>query len=775
MKTALLPAAACGLLLSACFESDGIGFPDDDRTLRPLGTFVGKAVAAGDTVASRRLADVENPKIAVTWRAIGLRDRLAPSTDGLVQATLPIQFSIRMNQAPPPEVLSYTEIAFGVLSLYADVNRNGVFDRVLDPALVPNYRKLDSLAAREVATREAVLEISEIRAQAPTTERFHVDVPGILTRADVAVPETLHVMPKAPNPNFATSYLDAYESILRNENRWERFFAYRKKDNSFYFRIYPEPGHTLGIELRYDRTVHPKPGRESEFRARLHAAVVAKVEFTSTSTAVLNEAFFTGKMDYPYNGYGKGEDWLAGRTIEDLLLFLPTQATLDTLRRAVMTGSFRFTHPERLRIGYNLFRCDDQYYCEVRSQQDSIQVILASSEGFVNKPATPSRNPFTALPKDPPPAEAFARWQGRYALNGSDTVSLMVRNGGLWVETLGLGLMRMLPVDSLGFRSAALDVQGILTPPLAPGLPVRLVQYAGKGRTVTLGTGFPVAEGLAARIDAAEGFARADLPDSLVLRCVGKYDWNGKDTLRVAHAGGDSLRANIPGFPALIFHAAGEGDFRCPHGEWALRFEGTGAAGYSRVVFTNGARKIVVPQTGASPSNLVRSSSAPKAGFAPDGTQEGTGRDTYLGWNGRTRYACSSDKAFLRPGDGFLSALSRKTEEDAISLHQGGESATFRITGRKGRTVLFELRHCAERAATGKRIRVSLRGGGDSADLAPLYGDHQWMAADTAGTYWSFDSLAIDADPYWLTLRQENTEDPKFPNAFDGYRIGPSP
>jgi hypothetical protein len=46
------------------------------------------------------------------------------------------------------------------------------------------------------------------------------------------------------------------------------------------------------------------------------------------------------------------------------------------------------------------------------------------------------------------------------------------------------------------------------------------------------------------------------------------------------------------------------------------------------------------------------------------------------------------------------------------------------------------------------------------------------MAADSGGIYWTFDSLAIDADPYYLTLRQENTRDKPFANAFDGYRLG---
>jgi hypothetical protein len=90
----------------------------------------------------------------------------------------------------------------------------------------------------------------------------------------------------------------------------------------------------------------------------------------------------------------------------------------------------------------------------------------------------------------------------------------------------------------------------------------------------------------------------------------------------------------------------------------------------------------------------------------------------------------------------------------------------------KGKVVVFQLRDCAERTAAGKRIGVSIWGGAEPQARNLLYGDYQWMAADPGGIYWTFDSLAIDSDPYYLTLKQENTQDKPFANAFDGYRLG---
>ena len=128
---------------------------------------------------------------------------------------------------------------------------------------------------------------------------------------------------------------------------------------------------------------YPKHGHESNFEERVGKAVYAKLAVNQASERFLYNAMVSGTMDYPFTGYGTpGEDWMAGRTIQDLLLFLPTQATLDTLLEAIRTGTFRFSHLSRLHPGYNLFRCDDQYNCDVRSPGDSILFTLARRKAF---------------------------------------------------------------------------------------------------------------------------------------------------------------------------------------------------------------------------------------------------------------------------------------------------------------------------------------------------------------------------------------------------------
>jgi hypothetical protein len=762
------------LWLVSCQRDDGFASPSDERSLRPLGTFVGKATP-GDTASLHRWTDLAHPKVTVLWRGVGLRDNILHSDQSSIDVQLPFAFSLNLLQPPPEEVTEAPDIAFGIFSLFSDQNRNGSFDRLSHPDLDAGYARIDSLIRESGIAKANLLAVAEIRKRTPQSEQYYLEASGTLIRDDNGKLDTIAAFANPLKVNGIYDYLKNYQRILGNQNRWERFFDLRKKSNQFYHPTSPAAGHYLGVNIRFDRAVFPRPGLESEFDLRLEKAVDAAMNLDVASTNITIQAFRSGALDYPFTGYGQpGQDWMAGRAIQDLLVFFRTQATLDTLLAAYLTGSFRISHIERLHPGYNLFHCDDQYDCDVREPGDSVIIYLGTSEAFFNAPATLSANPVPSNPKNrplPPPATAFAPWQGRYALNGSDTVSLVLRNGELWYEGWDAGLLRVLPFDSLGFQSPIFDLQGVLTRRIAERLSDRLVQYSRGLRFVALSLGEPVTPGLLARIEKASDFEPADIADSLVARCPGKYDYGG-DTLRIANAGGDSLRADIPGFLPMIFHAVGDSLFQCPWGELSLEFQAPAGSGYRRVVFRNGSGKKVVPVFNPAPSNLVNSARTEMDGMVWDSGNQGSGRDLFVGLDRKSRYGCSEDGAFLRPGDGFFADFSRSGAIDSISQRQGGDFATFRFPGMKGKVVVFQLRDCAERTAAGKRIGVSIWGGAEPQARNLLYGDYQWMAADPGGIYWTFDSLAIDSDPYYLTLKQENTQDKPFANAFDGYRLG---
>jgi hypothetical protein len=780
----VLLTALTGLM--GCDRGDGFASPSDPRTLRPLGFYTGRAAHAGDTAASSRLINLNHPRVAVLWRSVGTRDMVASDGQVSINATAPFAFSLTLLQPPPKEVRESPDLMFGFVTLFCDANENHAFDRVMHPDYFDDYDHVDSVAAVVRSARQELMSHSVVLAPRLVEDRFFLDADGSIWKASGtgldSMTDVKH-LPLIDPDSVLKGWVGNSARVLGRQNRFERFFAQRKKDNEYFYEEIPAPGHYKGLRGRYERSLFPKPGHEAAFDSALKRTIIAIEIHGRETQAVFAKADAGGRLDYPFNGYGQpGTDWMAGRSVTDLLLYVGSEAGRDSLLDAVPQSGFRVSNLGRFRIGYNLFHCDDQYVCDVRAAGDSILIYLGSTELFFNKPSAPSRAPFpatggaAALPASAPAAEALARLQGAYVMNGSDTVRVVLRHGELWCESSESGLVRVAPVDSFGFASPGLDFQGLFTPGFA-GRPDRLMLYCRGvqnvyGRVSAAASGALAA--LSERIDRASGFPRADLRDSVLDGCAGFFDFGG-DTLRIVRAGGDSLKVGLPRFRNLIFHAAGDSVFRSPWGEWSLEFQGFGGGNPSRVVFGNGAVKIVVPRFGVSPSKALKSDKTEAAGITWMAEHSGTGRDAYAGLDGRKRYACSGDGAFLRPGDGFLEAYSRGYVSDSISLRGGGDEATFRITGMQGKLALFQLRSCAERGVKSGRIRVSVWSGSEPGALRPSYGDHQWMNSDTSGVYWSLDSLAVPSDPFFLVLRQENTQDAKFHNAFDGYRVGVRP
>ncbi|MEO6096434.1 MAG: hypothetical protein ABIW76_12325 [Fibrobacteria bacterium] len=774
-------------VLGGCDRGEGFAPPGDSRSLRPLGYFTGRAAHGGDTAAASRLINLDHPRVAILWRSVGMRDKVASDGQVSISANAPFAFSLNLLQPPPKEVLEAPDLMFGFVTLFCDANENHAFDRGMHPDYYADYDHIDSMVAQLGRARQELMIHAVVLPPRLVEERFFLNADGsIWKESGSGLDSVMNVklLPSAKPDSILKGWVGNDSRILGRQNRYERFFALRKKDNEFFYDEFAAPGHYKGLRGRFERSLFPKPGHESEFEAALKRTSIASMILSIEADQVFIKAAYAGRLDYPFNGYGQaGTDWMAGRSVTDLLLYVASEASRDSLLDAVPQSAFRVSHLERFRIGYNLFHCDDQYVCDVRATGDSILVYLGTTELFFNKPSAPSKAPFpspspsyegsAARPHAAPPVENLAYLQGAYALNGSDTVRLVLRHGELWCQSSEAGLIRVAPADSFGFASPDLDFQGLFTPGFT-GRPDRLILYRpGRqsvyGRVAGGASGVPAS--LLERIDRAAGFTHADLPDSVLERCAGVYDFGG-DTLRIVRAGGDSLKVDLPKFRNLVFHAAGDFLFRCPWGEWTLEFQGFRDGSPSRAAFGNGAVKLVVPRFGITPSKALKSDKTDAAGITWMAEHSGTGRDAYTGLNGRKRYACSRDGAFLRPGDGFLEGYSRGYVSDSISLRGGGDEATFRITGMRGKLALFQLRSCAERGVKSGRIRVSIWSGSEPGALRPSYGDHQWMDADTSGVYWSLDSLSIDADPFYLVLKQENTQDAKFHNAFDGYRMG---
>ena len=269
-------AAFTSLIHLSCQNEGGFVSPKDERNLRPLGEFVGKAVE-GDPAFKGRAIHLVNPKVVIQWRAVGLKDKITLSPQKAINAVTPYNFSLNVTQPPPEEISSASEIAFGIVSLFSDDNGNGTFDRLMHPDYAADFTVIDSLSKDVVKAQADLLAISEIKARRPVTERYFLDAPGILTTADKEVPDTVRFREYTSDPKGWADYLTVRQSILGNRNRWELFFARRKKDNEYYWRQYPVMGHAMGAEIRYDRALYPKRGHEGEFEGRLRESHPFKV------------------------------------------------------------------------------------------------------------------------------------------------------------------------------------------------------------------------------------------------------------------------------------------------------------------------------------------------------------------------------------------------------------------------------------------------------------------------------------------------------------------
>ncbi len=765
----------------SCLKDSGFASPSDERNLQPLATYVGKTVFGTDTAAPHRIIDLVNAKVGILWRAVGNRDKQSSSNLGSVKSEIPFNFSFSLLQAPPKEVIEAPEISFGIFCLFSDANQNGNFDRLMHPDILSAYSDADKYTAQANADLKNLLSVSESKKKSLAVEKFYLEASGALTIDRAGILDTLMPAGTFSDIDGATGYLRTYQRILGDQNRWVRFFAVRKKDNEFYYRTFAANGHYSGIELRFDQAVYPVSGQEKNFYSLLKKAIASSIKSELVANQIIYKAFFSGKMDYPFSGYGQaGEDWMAGRSITDLVLYLPTSKTLDSLLEAIPTGSFQFSHLDRLQQGYNLVRCNDQYVCDVLDPSDSITIYLGTTEGFFNPPGSPSKSPIASGKKEKniPSIYYFKFMQGHYALNGGDTLSLIIHNNQVWCDANEIGLVRLLPSDSLTLYSPERDFQILFTHSSSKNIPDRIVQYTQNKRLVVLRLDSAVSNDILNKIDGINNQKSVSIGPDLLKAYAGNYDF-GSDTLKIIPKGTDSLAVSIPGFSAIKFYSSQDSLFQSSWGPWTLKFEGFGGESFSRVIFFDGVSKKVVPNFKAVSSNLLKSTKDEEKGIDWILENQGSGRDTFMELDGGKRYSCSDDGRFLQAGDGVFLGFGYGPISDSISMVQGGNSAAFRLPGLKGKVVYFQLRNCLERVSKGDgkntRIRISAWGGSKPDSLQLLYGDQQWMEANPAGLQWGMDSLMIDADPYYLTVKEENTQDAPVWNAFDGYKLGVRP
>lgn len=88
----LLSIAIFGII--SCFRNDGLVDPSHSGDLTPLARFNGIAINVGDTaISATRIQYLNNPKIAVVWQFMGLRENKNTYASNIVTTAPPFKFA----------------------------------------------------------------------------------------------------------------------------------------------------------------------------------------------------------------------------------------------------------------------------------------------------------------------------------------------------------------------------------------------------------------------------------------------------------------------------------------------------------------------------------------------------------------------------------------------------------------------------------------------------------------------------------------------------------
>jgi hypothetical protein len=768
---AILPL---GLTLVGCFKDDGVIFPDQEG-LTPLASISGKAANEGDTALSaKRWLQLGKPKITLVWQFVGPKAYGEVFEKSSVDVSAPFAFSVEIRNPPPPEVLASQEPVIASFWLYADRNGNGRLDRIVHPELRTLNGKVDSL--REIYERKAA-EFKEasvaLESRIPVTDTFYLESTGTLIHAAGGRFDTLFM---GKSPEDAGTYQEIIfrrYRLLKDFNGWENFFALRKKAHDYSMSSTPVIGHALRLVYQDWCKRFPIPGQESRFESALMAATQAALNYNIALYQSVGAGVRKGWADYPYAGFdSSGQDWVAGKSRWYHLIYLPDQASLNSLLEAERGGSFRIDNVGGLRRGYNLTFCDEQYRCRILSSRDSILIDLGETNAYfdpLSKPIEPMMKDYTPVPIGP---AALKVLEGEYRYKPFHSITILSRYGDLWGDIPDYGLHRLTPVDSLRFFAPGSELQ-LEFVASEKGVIEKLLLFRNQERAVvikmdTLGQG----EATARKVDSVYSQPRGRLPPSLLSHLPPAFDYRKDSALVKWSEAGDSAMVAIPRLPGQTFYPMNDSQLSSRSSQDRLTLRRNGMGTINGISYATFAGEFFLPAFGYKPrlpADLF-SDTLPRSRLVSAG--DGTGRDTYVNLGGSHRYACSEDGLFLRSGDGWIARMGAGGGGDSISMGIGGvPSLVFRIAGLEGKSVKLELRICQEKSGKPGRILFSLRGGAAEDRRQDLIAENHWVNPLEKGASLSWEPIFIPSDPYYLGLDQTATADAPFFYSFDHYRI----
>jgi hypothetical protein len=776
---AALAASMLSLTLTSCLRDGSIIDPTLPQAKIAIGHFLGQAFPNTDSSRQKdnaRIYDLLNPKLTMVWQFIGPKEFTYAPSEANVELVWPFKFSVDLRDPPPKEVLESPDLAIGTFWLYQDANRNGKLDRIIHPDLLTLYHDVDRLHDDYNRAVDSVMEVADLKFNpVDVSDTYCLGKWGTLIRMVDGRPDTIWTgtgQASLTNQVWST-VLDERCRVLQHQNRWERFFALRKRDNDYYKIPKPLAGYAQAFDYYYQRRLFPKPGMEAEFEKRVRSATNRMVLLALEYVVAQNQSASEGWIDYPYNGYLEpGQDWVAARMRKHCVLYLKDQQGFDELINAERNSSFSVAGKEKLHLGYNLIFCDDRYVCSVLDAQDTMRLDIGATEAYFNPPAHDLPPPYMKPATDGLAGGYLKTLEGAYKFQVFQPFFLKEENGALWTTVPQFGTFRLAASDSLNFYSPARELEVKI---VKKGTKVeKILVYSGiKCFVATLDSTLSIPEAVRARFASIAAVTAS--PHGRKDAYVGGYEF-ATDTLKVAQpAAGDSLLLSIPGMTPHYFQPLDDSAYFSPYCDCRVAFRrGPDAKVTGLTLGREGVDQWVpsftyVPRT---PSVLFPELAPPAA--APDSevsSSQGSARDTYAGLDGKPRYAGSADGRFLVPGDGWVVSLDHSIPGDSISLSQDGEGITFKLPDLRGAAAGLEVTLRKDALVKKARVRLRLVGGADPAHLDQVLAEEFWTRLDSDSTVVSLASWPVSANPYYVRLERIATAEPSVAIAFDAYRI----
>jgi hypothetical protein len=764
------------LLLAGCFRDDGIVKPTDRN--EPLASFVGSGV--GDKTSDPdvnhldRLVQLRNPRIALVWQFLGPKEYVRAPSSAVVEAEWPYEFKADLWDPPGPEVLDNPDLAIAQFWLYADRNDNGVLDRLVHPDMAPVNAYVDSLYRVYHAALAALVAESDVRDPVETRETYYLAGNGTVTMRAGGHEDTLWVPRSAAEAHLAAKAAGARPRNLSYLNKWETFFLLRKRDNEYVWKERPEPGYAKAIEFSFRRRLFPQPGREREHQARCTDVIEAHNRFVAESSARLGAAVKAGLPDYPYViDPDSTADFVLGRSRSHFILYLKDEANMEMIRLAERRSSFNVRGLERLKTGYNLITCDDQYRCELLPPDSRIRLDLGANSAFFQPPASPVEAPIAiqpgsvARPVPVPLGEAaLARFAGHYEYFVFQPLWIGLHEGSLWADIPDVGPVRLTPGDSLAFFTPFRDLQLEFVPdPGAGGRMQKVFVVKGSLRYVGVRDSLKDADSLAEKVRSLVGDGGAAPGAGLAASLAGTgFDYGG-DTLQFRVADGN-LEALVPGLYAVPLRARDDSTLFSTELKLDLTagFDTAGRPIGLRVGLHG--RQAYAPAFGHEPPD-ARALFPGLPDSLPDtvAREEGSARDLQPTLDGKRTYAYSGDSTFLKAGDGWVAGMRASKAE--IAMGQGGDHLLMRLPGLKGKAATVTFTFHPERGAGRRRVRLSFRGGASADHQDRMLAGDVWIVFDGKPVQATWGPFPVPDDDYHVRLEQVPTAD-----AAVGYAVG---